>query len=261
MIRRLIGFVGAVGLGLGMAVGQGVPAALMPADAHPSFDVSTIKLSDPASHRQGINSNANHVGAQGQTLKSLMMFAYGVHGQQIVGAPGWVSEDKYEIDGRADVEGEPNLKQMQEMFRKLLVDRFGLQFHPAKHEMTYYAIRVAKGGAKLGPVSTNPDPPPDQSGNGDAKGMTMKFTDNSMSDFRLGMQYFLDKPVVNETGLDGRFTFTLRWTPDDFKGTTDGDGPPGMFTAIQEQLGLKLEVSKGPVDVMVLDRVTRPSAN
>jgi uncharacterized protein (TIGR03435 family) len=75
------------------------------------------------------------------------------------------------------------------------------------------------------------------------------------------MQYFLDKPVVNETGLEGRYTFGLKWVPDDLKGTVDGDGPPGMFTAIQEQLGLKLEATKGPVDVMVMDRVTRPSAN
>jgi len=88
----------------------------------------------------------------------------------------------------------------------------------------------------------------------------MKFTNNSMSDFRLGMQYFLDKPVVDETGIDGRYSFVLKWTPDDMKGA-DGDGPPALFTAVQEQLGLKLEATKGPVEVMVMDRVLRPSAN
>jgi len=248
-------------LATGVGYGQVEKAPLMAPDAHPSFDVATIKLSDPASHRQGINSRGNHVGAQGQTLKSLMMFAYAVHGNQIVGGPSWMSDDKYDIDGIADLPGEPDLKQMQEMFRKLMVDRFGLQFHPDNKEMTYYAIRVTRGGPKLGNRTTDPDPRPDQTGNGDAKGMTMKFTNNSMSDFRLGMQYFLDKPVVNETGLDGRYDFVLKWVPDDLKGAVDGDGPPSMFTAIQEQLGLKLEVAKGPVDVMAMDRVTRPSAN
>ena len=261
MVWRGICLAAALLAGAGSSSAQSEKAPLMAPGAHPSFDVATIKLADPASHRQGIDSNGAHVGAQGQTLKSLMMFAYGVHGQQIVGAPAWMSDDKYDIDGIADLPGEPDLKQMQEMFRKLMVDRFGLQFHADKREMTYFAIRVTKGGPKIGERTSDPDPRPDQTGNGDAKGMTMKFTNNSMSDFRLGMQYFLDKPVVNETGLDGRYTFALKWVPDDMKGAVDGDGPPGLFTAIQEQLGLKLEATKGPVDVMVMDRVTRPSAN
>ncbi len=261
MVWRGLCLAVALTAGIGQGNGQAEKTVLMAPDAHPTFDVATIKLSDPASHRQGINTRGNHIGAQGQTLTSLMMFAYGVHHQQIVGGPAWMSDDKYDIDGVADVPGEPGLKQMQEMFRKLMVDRFGLQFHADKREITYYAIRVAKGGAKLPKSTSADDEPPDQTGNGDAKGMSMKFTNNSMSDFRLGMQYFLDKPVVNETGLEGRYTFVLKWAPDDLKGVPDADTPPGLFTAIQEQLGLKLEVAKGPVDVMVMDRVLRPSAN
>ncbi len=95
--------------------------------AHPSFEVATIKLSDPGSHRQGIGYEGHRVTATGQTLKSLVMFAYGVHGRQIVDAPAWAATEKYDIAGVSDAPGEPDLKQMQEIYQKLLAERFGLK--------------------------------------------------------------------------------------------------------------------------------------
>ena len=237
----------------GQAPGQMVKGA------HPTFDVATIKLSDPDSHRQGIGYHGRQVDATGQTLKSLMMFAYGVHGKQIVDEPAWASSDRYDIAGVADVPGEPDLKQMQEMYQKLFADRFGLQLRHEQREMTYYALTVAKGGAKIAKAKDGDEASPDQTGEGHGY-MEMRYTANLMSDFALGMNYFTDRPVVDETGLKGRYDFALKWMPDSL--TDRGDAQvPGLFTAVQDQLGLKLELKKGMVDVLAVQAVKRPSEN
>lgn len=241
----------------GIALAQ--PEAQMAKDAHPSFEVATIKLSDPDSRRQGIGFEGSKVHANGQTVKSLMMFAYGVHGKQIVDEPGWASTDKYDILGQADVPGEPNLKQLQEMFQRLFTERFGLALRREKREMGYYAILVARAGAKI-EKTTHPENDLDISGNGQAGQMEMKYVANQISDFALGMQYFVDRPLVDETGLQGRYDFMLKWKPDTAP-AGEGDQVPGLFTAMQEQLGLKLEAKKGPVEVLAIEHVGRPSAN
>jgi uncharacterized protein (TIGR03435 family) len=243
--------------GPGFAAGQA--SAQMAKDAHPTFEVVTIKLSDPASHRQGIGYHGHQVDATGQTLLSLMMFAYGLHSNQIVDEPDWAKSEKYDIAGVADVPGEPNLKQMQEMYRKLFAERFGLKVRNEQREMTYYALTVAKGGAKIGKAKDGDDASPDQSGEGHGY-MEMHFTANLMSDFVVGMNYFTDRPVVNETGLAGRYDFTLKWLPDSAP-EPEGGQVPGLFTAMQDQLGLKLEPKKGLVDVLAVEKAERPSAN
>jgi uncharacterized protein (TIGR03435 family) len=259
-MRGWQGFCLVAGLLMGMAEDGGAQAApRMAKGAHPSFEVAAIRLSDPDSHKQGIDADGHRMMLQGETVTSMVMFAYGVHKKQIADGPGWMSNDKYDVDGVADVDGEPDLKQMQEMLQKLLAERFGLKFHRDNREMTYFAITVAKGGAKMAKAE-DAEATPDQSGNGSPKQMNMKFTSNSMSDFALGMQYFLDKPAVNETGLEGRYDFSLKWMPDEL-GTSEENGPPGMFTAIQEQLGLKLEAKKGMVEVLVVDSLGRPTGN
>ena len=248
-----------VTLTVGVKATSGQTPGQMVKDAHPTFDVVTIKLSDPNSHRQGIGYHGHQVDATGQTLKSLMMFAYGVHGKQIVDEPAWVATDKYDIAGVADTPGEPSLKQMQEMYRKLFAERFGLQLRREQREMTYYALTVAKGGVKITKAKDGDDASPDQTGEGHGY-MEMRYTANLMSDFALGINYFADRPVVNETGLLGRYDFVLKWTPD---AATESEGSqlPGLFTAMQDQLGLKLEPKKGPVDVLAVEKVKRPSAN
>ena len=256
-MRLLAVLAAASALVAGAAWGQ---ASQMAKEAKPSFEVVTIKLGDQASGRRGIGYHGHQVDATGQTLKSLMMFAYGVHGKQIVDGPGWVSEDRYDIAGVADVPGEPNLQQMQGMYRKLFADRFGLVLRREPREMTYYAITVAKGGAKIAKSKAGDDAPPDQSGESEGRQMVMRFMANLMSDFALGMNYFADKPLVDETGLAERYDFTLKWTPDT-SSAADGEQVPGLFTAMHEQLGLKLEAKKGPVEVLAIVHVERPSAN
>ena len=246
-------------LAASLPVTQGQTAVPMARSAHPSFEVVTIKRSDPDSHRQGIGYHGHQVDATGQTLKSLMMFAYGVHGQQIVDEPSWASSDKYDIAGLADVPGEPSLEQMQEMYQKLFTDRFGLQLHREQREMAYYALKVARGGPKIVKAKDGDDASPDQSGEGHGY-MEMRFTANLMSDFALGMNYFTDRPVVNETALPGRYDFTLKWMPNMTAEPENGQ-VPGLFTAMQEQLGLKFEGKKGPVDVLAVQKAERPSGN
>jgi uncharacterized protein (TIGR03435 family) len=237
--------------------GTGVAPKTMAADAHPVFEVATIKPSDPNAKGTSFRIEGRHIVMSNQPVANLIALAYGLQGKQIVGGPAWLGTDRYNIDGVADVEGEPNLKQMQEMYRKLLAERFGLAAHMEKKEMAVYALTVGKGGVKnLTKSKGDPNGEPDQ--NGGPRGMT--FANCSMGEFSLMLGFMMDRPVVDETGIAGRWDFALSWTPQDAE-TTDPSAAPGMFTAIQEQLGLKLEPVKAPADVLVVDKVERPSAN
>lgn len=235
------------------------PMAPMAPDAHPSFEVATIKPSDPNETGNFIVGGHRLV-IEGQTVNDLVSFAYAVHRKQIVDGPPWLETERFDIDGQADQPGVANLHQVQEMLQKLLADRFGLKLHREKRNLAIYAVTLAKGGLKLTPSPKNTYGLPTQSGHGQGGQQQRKFTNNSMSDFALGMQAYMDRPVVDETGLPGRYDFTLRWTPDNVP-TNEPGAPPGIFTAIQEQLGLKLEATKGPADVLVIDHIEKPSAN
>lgn len=226
--------------------------------AKPVFDVATIKPSDPTETSQGFQTRGRHVRVLNESVANMLMFAYGVHPKQIVGGPDWI-KDRYDIDGVPDIDGLPSIHQQQEMLQNLLADRFKLKFHREKRELAIYAIVLAKGGPKLTKTASDPDSLPDQTGNGGNNQQTMRFTNNSMDHFALGMQYFMDKPVVNQTSLEGHYDFTLQWSTG--LGPATGSDVPGMFTAIQEQLGLKLEATKGMVEVLVVDALERPSQN
>jgi uncharacterized protein (TIGR03435 family) len=232
----------------------------MAADAHPSFAVATIKPHDPASSHQGFDAKGDRVTARDQSVASMMMFAYGIHPSQIVGVPDWVLNDRWDVEGTSDTPGEPNLRQQQEMLQRLLADRFGLHFNREKRELTVYAIQLAKGGPKLKPAA-NPDAEADQDGSGHGTEFSLRFTSVSLPEFAMGMQFFVhDRPVVDQTSLTGRYDLTLRYTYDEAR-STDPNAPPGLFTAVQEQLGLKFEPTKAPIDVFVIDHVKQPSAN
>jgi uncharacterized protein (TIGR03435 family) len=157
------------------------------------------------------------------------------------------------------------------MIQKLLADRFQLTFHHEQRELAVYAITVGRGGPKMAKSTVGPD---------DAYGFSFRgkrgllaVSNLTMAEFAVQMQgVVMDKPVVDQTGLNGRYDFNLDWTPDDSQflqaraasaaiAADDGSTLPGLFTAMQEQLGLKMEATKAKDDVMVVDRVARPSAN
>jgi uncharacterized protein (TIGR03435 family) len=270
-IKRLICGLGvclllAPGLARGQVSGNGADkVSAMAADADPSFEVATIRLSDP-DHPLGAEGSpiAHRSVFADMNLRFLLAFVYDVHDQQIVDAPGWVGTEKFDIVGVADVPGTPSLEQLKTMERKLLVDRFQLKFHWEKREMSAYVLTVGKGGAKLA-ASTDPSGLPSFLGRPDRE---MKGRNLTMTNFAQLLQSgIMDRPVVDHTGLVGKFDFALKWMPDQsqfggkFPVTENADAPPGIFTAVQEQLGLRLSAEKTAVDVMVIDRVAQPSPN
>jgi uncharacterized protein (TIGR03435 family) len=240
--------------------GQTEALAPMAANANPAFEVATIKPAKPNNGSQGFHLNGHRLSIENESVTSLLCVAYGIHKTQIVGAPPWFSTDPYDIDGVPDAEGEPAFRQEQIMIQKLLADRFGIKFHHEKRELALYAITIAKGGPKMTPNTTGREGQPDQTGNGHGSWQSMKFTNNTMADFALEMQFEVGKPVVDQTGLTGRYDFTLKFTTDEAH-LDDPNAPPGFFTALQEQIGLKLEPKKDLADVLVIDHAERPSEN
>lgn len=249
------------------------PIKPMAADANPGFDVATIKPSQPGRPGKIITIRGRSVVTMNTNLNDLLGFAYGVHTKQIIGAPEWAGSYLFDIDGVPDVPGMPNMKQMGLLFQKLLADRFQLKFHHEQRELSVYIVSVTQGGPKMAKTTAGPNDPPGFlfRGIGDLMVRNMDLTE-----FATWMQSsVMDKPVVDHTGLTGKFDFTLKWTPDDsqfqqFRGAVNpppppaGDNPnapPSLYTAVTEQLGLKIEAGKAMDDVIVIDHVEKPSAN
>ncbi len=240
----------------------------MDANASPGIEVATIKPTKPDEQRFMLIFNGTRFKTTNISLSKLLAFSYGVQQKQLIGLPPWADTDKYDIDAKPDTAGTPNKKQLQGMVQKLIADRFKLTFHHDTKELSVYALSVAKTGAKLH-KSENQDSLPGF-GLGGLGALTVHSA--TMSDFAAMMQEtVLDRPVVNQTELAGRYDFTLNWTPDDsqFGGmaakmpppTDNANPPPALYTAIQEQIGLKLDATKAPTDVMVIDHVEKPSEN
>ncbi|MGC2400111.1 MAG: TIGR03435 family protein [Acidobacteriaceae bacterium] len=237
----------------------------------PSFEVATIKPTKPDEARKYVLLGRRQFKAVNNSLDDLIIFAYGLHPKQLVGAPAWAATDKFDIVGEPDREGVPSLDQWKTMLQKLLAERCRLSFHRDQKELPVYVLSVSKAGAKL---STSL---------GNAMGLPgigfRRETGGDIAAFNVSIDDFLnfftrnvkpDRPVLNQTGLTGRYDFMLNWTPDDsqFNGmlkaspsTDNTNPPPDLFTAIQEQLGLRLYATKTRATVYVIDHVEKPSAN
>lgn len=242
----------------------------MPADAHPTFEVATIKPTKPDEQRTFLVVRGTQFQVVNFSLAGLVKFAYDVQDKQIVNGPDWMSSEKFDIDAKPDVPGTPNGEQLKEMVRKLLADRFALSFHKDERDMSAYVLTVGKDGPKMRENTSNPNGLP---------GLffgpigTLHVMNATMQNFTGLMQSaVLDRPVVDRTGLKGRWDFTLKWTPDEsqFAGmgvkipppsADDPNPPPPLFTAIREQLDLKLDAEKTNVPVLVIDHVDHPSPN
>ena len=245
------------------------PSTKMPADANPSFEVATIKPGKPGSPGKGlVMRDARTFVTLNYSVSDLISFAYRVHVRQVTGAPAWMEDEKYDIQATPDPPGMPSSRQIEIMVQKLLADRFKLTFHHDKKELSVFALTVGKAGPKLTASTSDLDAP----GLGFRGLGDMNAFNANMPDFAgLLQSVVLDRPVVDQTGLPGRFNFQLKWTPDDsqFPGVKgqrpppkeDAETQPDLFTAIQQQLGLKLEAVKTAVDVIVIDHVEKPSAN
>lgn len=245
----------------------------MAANADPGFDVVTVKPSKPGAQGKGFGFRGSHFLTMNTNMNDLVAFAYGLHSKQIIGAPDWFGTDLFDIDGKPDVEGQPSLHQMELMVQKMLPDRFALKFHHEQREIPVYIVTVASGGPKMTKTTAGPNDP---QGFGFRALGDLTVRNMNMTEFSSWMQSgVMDKPVVDHTGLTDKYDFTLKWTPDDsqfaqFRGvvpvTPPGAGdnpnaPPSLYTAVQEQIGLKIEAGKAMDDVIVIDHVEKPSAN
>jgi len=236
-----------------------VPVVPMAADAHPSFAVATVKPHDPNSRRDGIEITGDHVAILNESVVKMMVVAYAINKHQVLSAPDWAVNQSFDIEGKPDIPGEPSWDQVRLMLQKLLADRFGLQFHRDRRELPVYALQVTKGGPKLSPAA-DPTAKPLEQSSGRGAWSKHTYTSTSMAYFIDIEQFWRDRPIVDQTGLIGRYDFSLRYTYNELN-NTDPDAPPEIFTAIQEQLGLKLQPTKAPVDVLVVDQVQHPSEN
>ena len=240
------------------------PDKLMAADADPDWEVVSVRPGDPNKTNRKIGPEGREVVVRRHTVETMLVLGYSLHKRQLINAPDWISTEPWDVTGVADVPGMPNVKQLQSMMRKLLVERFGLVSHTEQREIPVYALTLAKSGMKLQNSAGDPNGPPTENDSENGGQRTMRMTNASMNELRLLLTFFLDRPVVDQTGLAGRYDFQLKWTFDERDGSrapTDGTAAPGIFTAIQEQLGLKLEPVKTMTDVMVIDKIERPSAN
>jgi uncharacterized protein (TIGR03435 family) len=203
----------------------------------------------------------------------LIMFAYGVAAYQISGAPSWVGTDRWDIEAKTEgVQGTLPREQFTPLLRRLIEDRFQLKSRRETKKMPVYALVVTKTGFRPKPHSPESSPPRPQVqfGHGSAT-----FTDSSVASLAGNLTLNLDRPVIDRTGILGNYDFTLQWTPAPDEGgpTSIGLPPraepsqpgdsnaPSLFTALEEQLGLKLKSTKGPVDILVIGHVERPSEN
>jgi uncharacterized protein (TIGR03435 family) len=258
-----------------------------------TFEVASVKPSATDDRRTMLQIQpGGGLRTSGSTLKMLLTFAYDVREFQVSGGPGWINTDRYDIVAKAErsagAENPPDDPrkmteeqrktvgdQMRERLRALLADRFQLTLHRETKEQSVYALVVAKSGSKLQESQTSegtgPRGPMMRMGRGELSGQGVQL---EMLTRTLSSQ--LGRTVVDRTGLKGNFDFKLTWTPDPGQSATPlGGGPPpgadappppdpngpSVFTALQEQLGLRLESQKGPVEMLVIDRVEKPSEN
>jgi uncharacterized protein (TIGR03435 family) len=205
-------------------------------------------------------------------LNALVAAAYNLTPRAISGGPAWTDSDRYDILASTPGEVQPNLDEQMAMLRRLLTDRFQLTFHRESKEFPVFAITVAKAGSKLkasvAPPGTLPElinvVYPEEKG-----GVHIMLPARNVTIMQFGamlQRAVLDRAVVDQTGLSGTYDFDLEWTPDEnqFGGNLPRSvepTKPSLFVAMQEQLGLRLEATRGPVQALVIDRVERPSEN
>ena len=238
-----------------------------------TFDVASIKPN-------AANDNPVMIGmhpggrftASGVTLRQLINQAYNVRDFQVTNGPGWIAAERYDVNAKA--EGLPDRvppEQLRPMLRALLAERFQLKVHTETKEMPVYALVQGKNGTKLTPSKAEQGRSMMRMGRGQLNGTKIPM---KLLTMQLAQQ--LRRSVIDKTELKDEYDVTLEWTPEPGQGGGPFGGPPPpdggkmpaagssgptIFTALQEQLGLRLESAKGPVEIIVIDHVTKPSEN
>jgi uncharacterized protein (TIGR03435 family) len=225
------------------------------------YDAVTIKPDDSGKSFFKLSPDSFSMG--GMPVWILIRSAYGVLMEgQVAGLPGWAKTDPISVQAKMDPETAEVLdklpimdrwKQMQLMLQAMLADRFALKAHRESRELPIYVLTVAKDGPKL--KKTAPD---DLGGNANYASGKITAHQISIQALAANLSFTVGRVVVNKTGLEGGYDFTLDYAPD---GADASDTRPSIFAALEEQLGLKLVPDKGPVDMVVVDHIERPTEN
>jgi len=227
-----------------------------------TFETASIKRSEPG-NPNGSTFEYQTGGAlrvRNGTLGGLIESAYDVRGFQIIGGPGWLNTDRFDVVARGE-SGESRAPRADEMkttrlkLQSLLADRFRLAVRHETREMQEYVLGVGKDGTKLVAEKSTPT---QNSGIQSTCGH-MIGTRASMANLTLYLSRQLGRPVLDATRLTERYSFQLSWTPELAPCADSAENAPSLFTALQEQLGLKLESTKGPIDAVMVDRAERPT--
>jgi uncharacterized protein (TIGR03435 family) len=243
--------------------------AQTPDTANVAFEVLSVKANKTGSGHHEIGGAGRRWTMTNVPAAGLILTAYHGRTDELIGAPGWVTSESFDIDARATFE--PTPEQLQVMLRQLLADRFKLAAHYETPERPIYNLVIARSDGRLGPQLHHVDidceayrrgaivrPPADpmpcsfrMSGGGS---MTMVSGGRTMQSLADTLKGAAGRPVFDKTGLTGYYAFKLEY---------GGAGPDDLsvFTAVQEQLGLKLEAARGPVEVLVVDHIEHPTEN
>lgn len=257
-------------LGFGVLSAPAVRAQSQP-DSKPAFEVASIKPNTSADRRVSFQiSPGGRLAITNGSAKMLITMAYNLKPHQLEGAPNWLDTERYDITAKGGAgEREDQLKLMAQ---SLLEDRFKLKFHRVTKEMPVYALVAGKNGPKLQASEVSSEQRRQfRIGRGQ-----INLAGADMAGLADALSNLVGRTVLDRTGISGTYDIKLEWTPDEteaplFKGPPDGpaggsapaldSSGPSVFTAVQEQLGLKLEAQKGPVEVMVIDHIEKPSEN
>ena len=229
--------------------------ALCGQSAAPRFEVASIKPSNEPPGHSSAHSHHGRVTGENITLKECIMRAYSVGPRQVADGPAWLDVDRFEIDAKAEQPTEDD-GLMNAMLGTLLADRFKLVFHRETRPIEAFLLEVTKNGPKLEKASGGDSTTHTSN---DGRRVSVTATNLGMDAFATVLSRRVDMPVVNRTGLEGLFNVKLEWAPESSQ--REPDPGPSLFTAIQEQLGLRLRAGKAPVEVLVVDHAEKPGEN
>lgn len=242
------------------------PPTPMDSTADPGIEVASVKPMATEVRGRGIGVRGDTVTVTNYNLLNAITFAYDLHEQQISGGPAWKSTDRFEMVFKPDTPGQPNPRQLRRLIQKLLSERFQLKFHNEERELSVYAISQPPNTThKMTAATPGPNLPTlryPRAGLLPARNATMTELAQSLQ------TAVMDRPVINLTKIEGRFDFTLDWMADETQFATFGSasqlpetGKPNIYEAFREQLGLKLEATRAPATIMVIESVEKPSEN
>jgi len=253
------------------------PAAATPQPTLPVYDAVSIHPHSALDNNMSFSFRPDNFSATNITLKQLVSYAYGIRDDQVSGLPDWEQAAHFDItakvtDADRSVLDKLTQDQLEAMIRPVLADRFQLKVHTEIKTLPVYDLVLTKDGPKFQKSPPPPEDPDHPGTKGQHRGGSWQINNGDLTATVMTMSGFADtlagqlnRTVIDKTGLTDAYDLKLKWTPDDDSHNASDNGaadrPPDIFTALQEQLGLKLDAAKGPVTTLVVDHAEKPSPN